>query len=57
MYLDAGHIAQNVSLASVALGLGSCRIGPLHDDEVNALLDVDVVEETVIHVTVEARAR
>jgi SagB-type dehydrogenase family enzyme len=42
-YLDAGHIAQNV-----ALGLGSCQIAAIYDDEANALLDVDGVDESAI---------
>jgi SagB-type dehydrogenase family enzyme len=52
VYLDAGHIAQNVALAAVALGLGSCQIAAIYDDEVNALLGVDGVEESAIYLTV-----
>ncbi len=52
VYLDAGHIAQNVALAAVALGLGSCQIAALYDDEVNALLGVDGVDESAIYMTV-----
>ncbi|MBN1455946.1 MAG: SagB/ThcOx family dehydrogenase, partial [Methanomicrobia archaeon] len=55
VYLDAGHIAQNVALAAVGLGLGSCQIGALYDDEVNALLDVDGVNESVVYITVVGR--
>jgi SagB-type dehydrogenase family enzyme len=56
-YLDAGHIAQNVALGAVALGLGSCQIAALYDDEVNALLDVDGIEESAIYLTVVGRPR
>jgi len=49
IYLDAGHIAQNLTLAAEAMGLGSCLIGALFDDEVNRLLEVDGVEETVLY--------
>jgi SagB-type dehydrogenase family enzyme len=52
VYLDAGHIAQNVALAAVALNFGSCQIGALYDDEVNALIGVDGMEESVIYMTV-----
>ncbi len=52
IYLDAGHIAQNIALASVALGLGSCQIAALYDDEVNALLGVDGKEESIVYMTV-----
>lgn len=51
IYLDAGHIAQNVALAAVALGLGSCQIAALYDDEANALLDVDGKTESTIYMT------
>ena len=55
VYLDAGHIAQNLALAAVALGLGSCQIGALYDDEVNALIGVDGVEESVLYMSVVGR--
>jgi SagB-type dehydrogenase family enzyme len=57
VYLDAGHIAQNVALGAVALGLGSCQIAALYDDEANALLDVDGVEESVIYMTAIGKPR
>jgi SagB-type dehydrogenase family enzyme len=57
VYLDAGHIAQNAALAAVALGLGSCQIGALYDEEVNALLGVDGVEESVIYMTTIGKPR
>ena len=52
IYLDAGHIAQNVALAAVALDLGSCQIAAIYDDEANALLDVDGQGESAIYMTV-----
>ncbi len=55
VYLDAGHIAQNVALAAVALGLGSCQIAAIYDDEANALLGVDGAEESTIYMTVVGR--
>lgn len=57
VYLDAGHVAQNVALAAVALDLGSCQIAALYDDEVNALIGVDGVEESVLYMTVVGRLR
>jgi SagB-type dehydrogenase family enzyme len=51
VYLDAGQIAQNLALAAVALELGSCHIGALYDDEVNALLGVDGEEESIVYTT------
>jgi SagB-type dehydrogenase family enzyme len=55
VYLDAGHIAQNVALAAVALGLGSCQIAALYDDEVNVILGVDGKEESIIYMTALGR--
>jgi SagB-type dehydrogenase family enzyme len=49
IYLDAGHIAQNLYLAGTAAGLGVCGIGAFFDDRVNALLGLDGVEETVVY--------
>jgi len=51
VYLDAGQIAQNLALAAVSLGLGSCQVGALYDHEINALLAVDGQEESVVYMT------
>jgi len=51
LYLEAGHIAQNLALASAALGLGSVQIGALFDDEVNDLLGVDGEDESVLYLS------
>lgn len=48
VYLDAGHIAENLSLAAVGLNLGSCEIGALFDDDANAILGIDGQEESTI---------
>lgn len=52
IYLDAGHIAENLALAAVSLGLGTCQIGALFDDEVNQILNIDGSEETTIYMSV-----
>jgi SagB-type dehydrogenase family enzyme len=57
VYLDAGHIAQNVALAAVGLGLGSCQIAAIYDDEANAILGVDGEEESALYMTVVGRPR
>ncbi len=49
IYLDAGHIAQNLYLAGTAEELGICGIGALFDNAVNALIGVDGIEETVLY--------
>ena len=48
IYLDAGHIAQNLALAVTAEGLGCCEIGALFDDMSNELVEVDGTEESTI---------
>lgn len=48
IYLDSGHIAENLALAAVSLNLGTCEIGALYDDQVNAIISVDGVEESTI---------
>ena len=48
IYLDAGHIAENLALAAVSLNLGSCEIGALYDNQVNAILGIDGSEESVV---------
>ena len=48
IYLDAGHIAENLALAAVSLNLGSCEIGALYDDHVNAIIGINGTEESTI---------
>ncbi len=55
IYLDAGHIAENAALAATALGLGSCQIAALYDEECNALLGIDGREESILYMTVVGR--
>jgi len=45
VYMDAGHICENLYLAATDLGLGACAIGALYDDELNDILGIDGVEE------------
>ena len=49
IYLDAGHIAQNLYLAAEALGLGVCAIGAFFDHDMNSLMGFDGTRETVIY--------
>jgi SagB-type dehydrogenase family enzyme len=49
IYLDAGHIGQNLYVAAGALGLGCCAIGAFYDDKANNIIGIDGVEETVIY--------
>lgn len=49
IYLDAGHIGQNICLAGEALSLGVCPIGAFYDDELNGIIGVDGTEETLLY--------
>jgi len=52
VYLDCGHIAQNLALSASALGLGSCQVGAFYDDEINNILGLDGKGERVIYLSV-----
>jgi len=49
VYLDAGHMVENLCLAATASSLGACPVGAFFDDEVNRLLDVDGHGESAIY--------
>ncbi len=52
IYLDAGHIAENLALSSTSLQLGCCQIAALYDDEVNQLIEIDGLTESTIYLSV-----
>jgi len=52
IYLDAGHIAENLALSATSLHLGTCQIAALYDDEVNQLINVDGITESTIYLSV-----
>ena len=41
LYLDAGHVCQNLYLAAEAIGCGTCALAAFSDDDVNRLLGLD----------------
>lgn len=47
VWLDAGHVGQNIYLVATALGLGPTAIGGFYDREVNALLSLPEDEEAI----------
>ncbi len=55
MYMEVGHIAQNAALAATGLGLATCQIAAIFDDEANALIGVDGHDESVIYLSTLAR--
>lgn len=48
--MEAGHLAQNINLISSALNISCCAIGGYIDDNINKLIDLDGVRESVINV-------
>lgn len=49
IYMEAGHISQNIYLEAASLGLASVSIGSFYDDEVNAMLGIDGRNEFAIY--------
>jgi SagB-type dehydrogenase family enzyme len=52
IYLDAGHIGQNLALAAESISCGSCHIGAFFDDEINSIVGIDGMEESAICLSV-----
>ena len=50
LYLDAGHVGQNVHLAAEALNAGSCMVGAFTDELLDACLGLDGIQEFAIYV-------
>ncbi len=50
LYLDAGHVGQNIHLAAEAVNAGACMIGAFQDEAMNDCLKVDGVKEFVIYI-------
>jgi SagB-type dehydrogenase family enzyme len=55
IFLDAGHIAQNLALTSASLKFGCCHIAAFYDDEVNAIIGIDGISESAIYASVVGR--
>ena len=51
LYLDAGHIGQNIHLAAEAIDAGACMIGAFLDEAMNEALGLDGIEEFVIYIS------
>ena len=49
IYLDVGHIAQNLYLSAEASGLGVCGIGSFIDNEVAEIVGIDEKKEIVVY--------
>lgn len=49
IYMDVGHIGQNLYLAATAMNLGCCTVGAFYDEEVDRLIGVDGKEEISVY--------
>jgi len=49
VYIEAGHISENIALQAVSLGLGSVTVGAFIDADVNQLIGADGQEEAAIY--------
>jgi SagB-type dehydrogenase family enzyme len=45
VHIEIGHVAQNVYLQAVALGLGTVMVGAFDDEEVKAVLGLEKDEQ------------
>lgn len=57
VWLEAGHLGQNLCLAATALGLGPVSRGGFFDEELNRFLDLPAGEEDVIYLICIGQAR
>jgi len=49
VFMDAGHVGQNMYLAATALGYGCCTIGAFDDDAMNRVVGADGKVEAVLY--------
>lgn len=57
LFIDAGHVCQNLYLTAEKLDLGACAIGHFDDDRLNRLLHIDGINQfTIYAATVGKRA-
>jgi len=50
IFMEAGHISQNLYLQANSMGLGVVAIGAFDDEKINQLLDIDSEKESVIYI-------
>jgi len=55
LFLDAGHVCQNLYLAAEAVGCGVCAIGAYDDEAVNTIFGLDGIEQFVIYIATVGR--
>ena len=49
IYMDVGHIGENLYLAATGLSLGCCTVGAFFDDEIDRLIGIDGEKEISVY--------
>jgi SagB-type dehydrogenase family enzyme len=57
VFLEAGHVAQNINLVSTGLGLGCINIGGFYDRHVDDLLGLDGIRHSTIYMIAIGKRR
>jgi SagB-type dehydrogenase family enzyme len=52
LFLEAGAIAENINLATVALGFGSLDCASFYDDEVHEAMNLDGLYQALLHTVI-----
>ena len=55
--LDAGHLCQNLYLASVSIDAGACAIGAYDQDKIDKVLDLDGKNELTVYMATVGKLR
>lgn len=56
LFLDAGHVCQNLYLVAEKLNLGVCAIGHYDDDTMNSMLNIDGETQFTIYIATVGKA-
>jgi SagB-type dehydrogenase family enzyme len=56
VFMEAGHVSQNILLEAVSLGLGAVPIGAFRDDELDRLLGLDIGRENSLYLIAVGRS-
>lgn len=57
LFLDAGHVCQNLYLAAESIGCGACAVAAYDDDRMNEILGLDGVNAFVIYLASVGKKR
>ena len=57
LFLDAGHVCQNLYLAAEAIGCGACAVGAFHDDLLSETLGLDREQQFVTYMATVGRRK